>query len=244
MEEEKVLKEYKPAGYFGALEEEYESLYDIGQLHIKETFYSKYVKRLLDILISLAAVIVTFPINIVIGIATYFSLGRPIFFVHERPGLGEKPFKVVKFRNMTNEMDSAGRLLPPAKRVTVLGNFFRRTSLDELLEFWLILTGKMSIIGPRPLLMSYLPRYNARQHLRHAVKPGLECPLPEYAGEISWETRLENDVWYVENISFKTDCIMFCRLIKLVFNRRRSTLRGEKIDSEFGINHKNVMANN
>lgn len=224
----------KKETYFGALNEEYTNPYEIGELKIVETFYVKYVKRGLDIIISLIAVILTLPINLIIGIFTILDVGFPVFFIHERPGLGEKPFKMIKFRNMTNERDSEGNLLPANERVTKFGKFVRTTSLDELLQFWLILQGKMSIIGPRPLLMSYLPRYNIRQHMRHAVKPGLECPLENYSSEgTTWEERLENDVWYVENISFKTDFIMIVRLIKLVFNSKRSKIRGEKIDSEF-----------
>lgn len=216
--------------YFGALNQEYTSPFETGELKIKRTFYTVVVKRILDVLISLPAVIVTIPINLIVALITYFSLGFPILFMHYRPGLGEKPFKMVKFRNMTNETDENGELLPPSQRVTKVGVFFRKTSLDELLQFWLILIGKMSIIGPRPLLMCYLPDYSLEQHKRHAVRPGLECPLPAYKGDVDWEERLENDLWYVENVSFKTDCIMLVRLIKLVFNSGRSKTRGEKID--------------
>ncbi len=219
--------------YFGALNREYTSPFETGELKIKRTFYTAVGKRLLDILISLPAVILTAPINLIMAVITYFSLGSPILFMHYRPGLGEKPFKMVKFRNMTNETDENGELLPPSQRVTPIGIFFRKTSLDELLQFWLILIGKMSIIGPRPLLMYYLPNYSLEQHKRHAVKPGLECPLPVYKGEVSWEERLENDLWYVENVSLKTDCIMIMRLIKLVFNSGRSKTRAEKIDGSF-----------
>lgn len=220
--------------YFGALTEEYINPYETGDLKIVDSFYVKYVKRCFDIIISLIAVIITLPVNIVIGIVTLCYLGRPIFFSHERPGLAEKPIRMVKFRNMTNEKDDKGNLLPPSQRVTKIGKFLRQTSLDELLQFWLILEGKMSIIGPRPLLMAYLPRYDSRQHKRHAVKPGLECPLAYYSPNgTSWEQRLENDVWYVEHISFKTDMIMLFRLVKLVFNHNRSSVRGDKIDSEF-----------
>ncbi|MDO5423999.1 MAG: sugar transferase [Eubacteriales bacterium] len=223
--------------YFGALHEKYTNPFETGELNLVNTFYVKYVKRTFDIIISLSAVIVTLPINLVIGIITFFDLGRPIFFVHERPGLGERPFKMIKFRNMTNEVDENGKLLPASERITKMGKFFRQTSLDELLQFWLILQGKMSIIGPRPLLMSYLPRYDRRQHMRHAVRPGLECPLMHYSADgPSWEERLENDVWYVEHISFKTDVIMIIRLVKLVFNSNRTKVRSEKIDGEFKKN--------
>lgn len=220
--------------YFGELNENFISPFMTGELSIKQTIYVKYVKRLIDIVFSLAAILFTLPVNLLIAAATFVDVGSPIFFVHERPGLGEKPFKMVKFRNMTNETDENNELLPASERITRLGKFLRKTSLDELLQFWLILIGKMSIIGPRPLLMKYLPRYSKRQHLRHAVRPGLECPLPDYRKAIiTWEERLQNDVWYVENISFKTDCIMIFRLIKLVFNKKRAGIRSEKIDGEF-----------
>ena len=229
---------HKSSDYFGALEQEYESPYDIGELQIKDTIYVKYVKRVLDFLISLIAVIVTLPINAVIFFITLFSLGRPIFFIQERPGLGEKPFKIVKFRNMTNERDENGKLLPPSERVTKLGSILRKTSLDELLQFWSIMMGKMSIIGPRPLLMNYLPKYSDNQHLRHSVRPGLECPLHDYDKEITWDDRLQNDIWYAENVSFKTDLIMFKRLLKLIFNKKRNDIRGGKIDMEFNPTYK------
>ena len=230
--------------YFGALHEEYTSPFDTGQLQIVDTFYVKYVKRFFDIIFSFVALVILSPINIVIFVVTLLDVGTPVFFAQERPGLAEKPIKIVKFRNMTNDVDENGKLLPPDQRITKAGHFIRKYSLDELLQFWLIFTGKMSIIGPRPLLMVYLPRYNLRQHERHCVKPGLECPLANYENEnVLWEDRLENDVWYVHNISFKTDLIMLIRLIKLVFNKKRSIVRSEKIDNEFigdGANSKGV----
>lgn len=220
--------------YFGSLNEEYCSPFSTGELKVKRTFYVVVVKRILDILIVLPLMILTLPINLVIGIITLFDVGHPIFFSHERPGLGEKPFTVVKFRNMTNAKDKNGNLLPPCERITKFGAFVRKTSLDELLQLWLIFIGKMSIIGPRPLLMEYLPRYNTRQHMRHAVKPGLECPMIGYDGEpMTWEKRFENDVWYVEHVSFKTDCMMLVKLILLVFNRKRSGERSGSMDSYF-----------
>ena len=219
--------------YFGALNQDYTSPFETGELKVKKTFYVVVVKRFFDIVISLIAVVVTLPINLIMAIITFFTLGNPIIFSHYRPGLGEKLFKMVKFRNMTNEKDEKGELLPPDQRVTKVGAFFRKTSLDELLQFWLILIGKMSIIGPRPLLVYYLPGYSKKQHLRHSVKPGLECPLPVYKGEVTWEDRLNNDIWYAENVSFVTDIKMVFRLIKLVFNTDRAKTRSEKIDKSF-----------
>lgn len=230
----------KKKDYFGSLNEEYISPFDTGDLRIKRTFYVVVVKRVLDILMVFPLLILTLPINLVIGIITLFDVGHPVFFSHERPGLGEKPFTVVKFRNMTNAKDENGNLLPPCERITKFGAFVRKTSLDELLQLWLIFIGEMSIIGPRPLLMEYLPRYNMRQHIRHAVKPGLECPMNDYDGSpMTWEKRFENDVWYVENVSFKTDCKMLFRLIRLVFDKKRAGIRGASIDTIFlGDNNK------
>ncbi len=219
--------------YFGALKQRYTSPYETGELKSKKSFYVVVVKRILDILISLPAVLITTPINIVLAVITYLNVGSPIFFSHYRPGLEERPIKILKFRNMTNKTDEKGNLLPPSQRVTKVGAFLRKTSLDELFQFWLILAGKMSVIGPRPLLMCYLPEYTLEQHKRHSVKPGLECPLPTYLSSSDWTDRIENDLWYVENVSFKTDVIMFLRLFKLVFNSGRSVVRGEKIDSSF-----------
>ena len=121
------------ANGFGELKEDYLSPFDTGELQIKKTIYTKYVKRCFDIVLSSIAIVVTLPINIVIGVVTLCSLGRPVFFSHKRPGLAEKPFTIVKFRNMTNDTDESGELLPPDQRTTKLGSFLRKTSLDELL---------------------------------------------------------------------------------------------------------------
>lgn len=222
--------------YFGALKEEYRNPYTAGEIQLVDTFYVKYVKRVLDIILSLLAVVLTFPINVIIGIVTFFDVGRPILFFHERPGLGEKPFTIVKFRNMTNEKDKEGNLLPSSERVTQFGKFVRKTSLDELLNFWSILKGDMSLIGPRPLLMSYLPKYDLRQHKRHAVKPGLECPsLVMRDHTRTWEEQFEDDVWYVEHVSFKTDCRMIWELVKLVFNKQELNRRSKAMRNRFDV---------
>lgn len=220
--------------YFGSLNENYISPFECGELKIKKSFYVTFVKRVIDILMVFPLLILTLPINTLIAVITFFDVGNPIIFIQERPGLGEEPFTIVKFRNMTNAKDENGNLLPPAERITKFGKFVRKTSLDELLQLWLIFVGKMSIIGPRPLLMEYLPRYNKQQHMRHAVRPGLECPMV-YSDEeaITWEKRFENDIWYVENVSFKTDCKMFFRLILLVFDKKRAGVRGVTVDTAF-----------
>lgn len=195
----------------------------------RRSFYSLYVKRALDIVISLAALIVTLPVNLLIAVVTMFDVGFPIFFQQTRIGKDCRKFMLTKFRNMTNARDENGNLLLPKYRVTRWGRFVRRTSLDELLNFWSILKGDMSIIGPRPLIERYLDRYSDRHKMRHAVRPGLECPYMKDDAPTGnkWQDEFENDVWYVEHVSFATDVKLFFKLIALVFNRKETKSRGE-----------------
>lgn len=193
---------------------------------LKNTIYIRYIKRLIDIVVSLIALIITFPINFVIGIVTFFDVGRPVFFKQTRIGKDGKPFEIIKFRNMKNTVDERGELLPASQRVTKFGKFVRKTSLDELLNFWSILKGDMSLIGPRPLVPEYIHRYNKRHRMRLAVRPGLECPPRELNGHVwTWQEQFENDVWYVENVSFLTDCKMMINLIKFALDRKSATAR-------------------
>ena len=195
-------------------------------VHLNQGIYSKYIKRLIDIIVSLFAVIITLPINLVIGVITFFDVGRPLFFLQERTGRNGKPFKIVKFRNMTNAVDEHGELLPPGQRVTKWGRFVRKTSLDELLNFWSVLKGDMSLIGPRPLPPEYLGRYNARHKARLLVRPGLECPPHDGIDHVwTWQEKLDNDIWYIEHISFLTDCKMIIRLVQFAFNRKNASAR-------------------
>lgn len=199
---------------------------------VRRSFYSVVVKRLLDIVISLLALVVSLPFNLVIGIVTIFDVGSPIFFRQQRVGKDMKLFTITKFRNMRNTYDENGELLPPEERVTPFGRIVRKTSLDELLNFWSILKGDMSLIGPRPLLIEYVPYYSERQLMRHGVRPGLECPsLVKRDHTRTWDEQFEDDVWYVEHVSFITDCRMIFALVKLVFDknelkRRSGALRG------------------
>lgn len=175
----------------------------------KDSFYTRYGKRALDVVFSMLAIIVTFPINVVLGVCTYFDVGRPVFFRQKRPGKNGKPFTLVKFRNMRIAKDANGVDLPVSQRVTKFGTFVRATSLDELLNFYSILKGDMSFFGPRPLAMLYMDRYSDRHMMRHVVRPGLECPNLKNKGySVGWQERLENDVWYVENVSLRVDCKM------------------------------------
>ncbi len=193
----------------------------------RNTIYTRYVKRLFDIVISAFALVITSPINLVLAIATFFDVGRPLLFHQTRTGKNGRPFRITKFRNMTNETDANGVLLPPKERITRWGRFVRKTSLDELLNFWSIFKGDMSLIGPRPLIEKYLPRYSDRHMMRHAVRPGLECPiLDESIKELSgWNQRLENDVWYVEHVSFAVDVKMVAALVRMVFDRKQTKSR-------------------
>lgn len=189
-------------------------------------FYSKYGKRFFDVLVSLIALIITLPINLVIGCVTFFDVGRPLFFRQKRIGRNGKSFTILKFRNMTNERGENGDLLPPEQRVTKWGRFVRKTSLDELLNFWSILKGDMSLIGPRPLPEVYLDRYSKRHMHRLDVRPGLECPPRDLShGVWTWNDQLENDVWYVENVSFKVDCSMFINLVRFALDRKSANAR-------------------
>lgn len=179
--------------------------------------YRKCLKRLVDILISAIALTVLSPVFIVLWILVRVQLGSPAFFTQERPGRNERIFKLYKFRSMTNQRDEKGELLPDAQRLTGFGKFLRKSSLDELPELWNILKGDMSLIGPRPLLVSYLPYYTEREQLRHSVRPGL-TGLAQASGRnfIAWDDRLEKDVEYVENLSFAMDVKVIWMTVKLV----------------------------
>lgn len=202
----------------------------INKLHAevkpRNTFYTRVVKRTLDIIVSGLALLVTFPINLVIGACTYFDVGRPVLFQQERLGKDGRVFKLTKFRNMRDTVDERGELLPSSQRVTEFGKFVRKTSLDELLNFWSIFKGDMSLIGPRPLVPEYEGRYSKRHLARLAVRPGLECPPREDLDHVwTWQEQFENDVWYVEHVSFLTDCHMFWQLVKFTLNRKSAVAR-------------------
>ncbi len=179
--------------------------------------YKKFVKRCLDFLLSLAAIIILSPLLLVLAVLVRCKLGSPVLFRQERPGRGEKIFTLCKFRTMTDKKDAEGRLLPDSERLTGFGRILRATSLDELPELLNILKGDMSIIGPRPLLVSYLPYYTEEERLRHTVRPGL-TGLAQVSGRnfIDWDRRLEKDVEYVRNLSFAMDCKVLWLTVKTV----------------------------
>lgn len=158
------------------------------------------MKRLVDVLLSSVGLLVLAPLLLVLSAVIWGSLGRPILFRQKRPGLHGKPFTILKFRTMTNERDSTGELLPEKERLTRVGRLLRTTSLDELPELWNVLKGEMSLVGPRPLLMEYLPLYTDEQSRRHEVRPGI-TGWAQVNGRnvLGWEDRFRLDLWYVEN---------------------------------------------
>lgn len=196
--------------------------------------YRKYIKRLLDIVISLTALVVLSPVLLVVAILVRCKLGSPVIFHQQRPGYNEEIFKLCKFRTMTDERDENGELLPDAVRLTKFGRMLRATSLDELPELWNILKGDMSIIGPRPLLVSYLPYYTEEEKLRHTVRPGL-TGLAQVSGRnlLDWDRRFATDVEYVRNLTFAMDVRIFFLTIKKVFVRENIEVDTNQVEGNF-----------
>lgn len=191
----------------------------------KPTLYSKFIKRFLDILLSLTILILFCWLYAIVAILVRVKLGSPIIFKQARPGKDEKIFHMFKFRTMTDEKDENGNLLPDEIRLTRFGLLLRKTSLDELPEFINILKGDMSFIGPRPLLVKYLPYYNDRERLRHSVRPGLTGYAQAHGrNAISWEKKFEYDVYYVEHLSFLTDVKVVIDTIKTLFSHDQVVL--------------------
>ena len=186
----------------------------------KETFYEKYIKRTIDFCGACAALIVTAIPMAVTAIAVRIKLGSPVLYSATRIGKGEKPFKMYKFRSMTNEKDENGELLPDHLRMTKIGNFIRSTSLDELPELFAILKGDMAFIGPRPMPVSYLPYFTEEESIRHTCRGGMSG-LAQVNGRtsITWDQKFAYDVEYVKNMSFKQDFKIFFLTIKKVFER-------------------------
>lgn len=183
-------------------------------------FYEKYVKRLLDIIFSGLALLILSPVMLIIAVLVRIKLGSPVIFTQERPGKDEKIFKLHKFRSMTDERDENGELLPDAERLNRFGRRLRASSLDELPELYDILCGNLSFVGPRPLLVEYLPYYTADEHHRHDVRPGL-TGLAQINGRntLTWEQKFAYDLEYVQHISFAMDVNIFLSTIGKVLNR-------------------------
>lgn len=185
--------------------------------------YSKCIKRILDFILSFISIIVLMPVMLIIATLVRIKLGKPVIFKQQRPGKSEKIFTLYKFRTMTDKKDEKGNLLADTKRLTKFGKALRSTSLDELPELWNILKGDMAIVGPRPLLVEYLPLYNEKQKHRHDVRPGL-TGLAQISGRntIGWEEKFEEDIEYIQNVNFVTDC-------KIVFKTVSKVLKKEGI---------------
>ena len=183
-------------------------------------FYKKFGKRFLDLLLSTLAIVILSPVLLVVAILVRIKLGSPVLFHQERPGRNEKIFTLCKFRTMTDKRDEKGNLLPDADRLTKFGKLLRATSLDELPELFNIWKGDMSIIGPWPLLVSYLPWYTEEERLRHTVRPGL-TGLAQVSGRnfLDWDSRLSKDVEYVKNLSFAMDIKVLVKTVTVVFAR-------------------------
>ena len=182
--------------------------------------YRKYIKRLLDFILSLIAIIILSPILLIVAILVRIKLGSPVIFKQKRPGLHERIFTLYKFRTMTDQKDEQGNLLPDEIRLTKFGKLLRSTSLDELPELFNILKGDMSVVGPRPLLVRYLPLYNEHQKHRHDVRPGFtgwaQC---NGRNAISWEEKFDLDVYYIRHVSFLLDLKVIFKTIKIVLFR-------------------------
>lgn len=182
--------------------------------------YAKYIKRILDFVLSLVALIVLSPVLLIVAILVRVKLGSPVIFKQQRPGKNEKIFTLYKFRTMTDKKDENGNLLPDSERLTKFGKLLRSTSLDELPELVNILKGDMAIVGPRPLLVEYLPLYNEEQKHRHDVRPGL-TGLAQVSGRnsITWEEKFNDDLEYIEKISILEDVKIIFTTIGKVFKR-------------------------
>ena len=182
--------------------------------------YKNCIKRLLDIVLSGCALIVLSPVLLIVAILVRTKLGSPVIFHQERPGKDEKIFTLCKFRTMTDAKDENGKLLPDSVRLTKFGEILRATSLDELPELWNIFKGDMSIVGPRPLLVDYLPSDTPKEQLRHSVRPGL-TGLAQVSGRnfISWDDRLAKDVEYVENLNFMMDVKVLVKTVSVVMKK-------------------------
>lgn len=196
--------------------------------------YERFFKRALDILCSLMAILVFWWLYVIVAILVRVKLGSPVLFTQERPGKNEKIFKLYKFRTMTDARDENGELLPDEVRLTKFGRLLRSTSLDELPEVFNILKGDMSIVGPRPLLVKYLPRYSKEQKRRHDVRPGLTGYSQAYGrNSLTWEEKFKKDVYYVDNLSFFLDIKILCKTVEVVLKREGITSENSSTMEEF-----------
>jgi sugar transferase EpsL len=196
------------------------------------------MKRFFDIFFTLFGLLILIPLAFLIALLILIKIGSPVFFVQVRPGKDCKPFKILKFRTMTSERDEYGTLLPNAQRMTKFGNFLRHTSLDEIPEFYNVLKGEMSLVGPRPLLMDYVPLFNHLQNKRHNVRPGITgWAQVNGRNAISWDDKFKYDVWYVENQGFFLDLKIIWMTIIKVFKREGITNKDDVAMPRFAGNN-------
>lgn len=189
---------------------------------------SKFFKRLFDIVASASGLIFLSPVFLILIYLIRKNLGEPVFFTQERPGKDGKPFKMIKFRSMRDAVDKDGNPLPDSERLTPFGKKLRATSLDELPELWNVLKGEMSLVGPRPLLMSYLPLYNEFQYRRHEMKPGVTgWAQVNGRNALSWDEKFAHDIWYIDHYSFWLDMKILFLTVKKVFIKEGISAEGE-----------------
>ena len=192
------------------------------------------IKRILDIVLSLAALLLFAPLMVIVGLIIAIKIGRPILFFQHRPGLNESPFVMVKFCTMKDIRDANGQPLPDGERITGFGKFLRSTSIDELPELWNVLKGDMSLVGPRPLLMEYIPLYSAEQRRRHEVRPGITgWAQVNGRNALNWEDKFALDVWYVDNRSIWLDMRILWLTVKKVLLRDGISAEGEATMKKF-----------
>lgn len=198
------------------------------------TLYRRFGKRILDLGLTVPALALLAPVGVAIGLATRAKVGSPVLFRQQRPGRDEKIFELIKFRTMTDERDADGRLLPDEERLTRFGQRLRRASLDELPTLWNVVRGDMSLVGPRPLLVQYLGRYDETQRRRHEVAPGI-TGWAQINGRnaLDWEEKFALDLWYVENVSLKTDLAILFKTVTQVLTQRGISAEGHATMPEF-----------
>ncbi|WP_039054101.1 sugar transferase [Sphingobacterium sp. T2] len=189
--------------------------------------YKNFFKRIIDFIVALLGFVILSPVFLIVTIGLFFANGGKPFFFQSRPGKGGKIFKIIKFKTMNDKRDAEGKLLPDAERLTKIGSFVRKTSLDEIPQLINVIRGDMSLIGPRPLLVEYLPLYNTHQARRHEVRPGITgWAQVNGRNAISWKQKFDYDVWYVDNISFVLDVKIILMTIKKVFKREGISAEG------------------
>lgn len=217
-------------------------LFEKKNSHKPNGLYEAYFKRIFDAFLSTGALIVLSPVMAVVALLVRILIGSPVLYVQARPGKDEKIFKIYKFRTMTNETDENGELLPDEQRLTRFGRMLRSTSLDELPELVNIIKGDMAIVGPRPLLVKYLPYYRPEERERHRIRPGLTGYAQVHGrNEITWEEKFELDVWYARHLTFMTDIRIIFDSIKVVFSHEGVSLNALEDFDEY---RKNVSYTN